>query len=344
MIEDYILAYGFKYNKNILNFDKVNLFRTHDGYPFYASYVIKLNKKLQKLIKNKNTDELFKYIDKVHDEIEQKYPKKINYAHILGRGRNVNIEWQLVYKSKDTFVFDDNFPVDDGVIHDDNNNSGIEFLHLLNKIADDNISGMLKKIADDKNVNVNDILRLLGLDHKIIIVDDYENMEDVIANKNIELEERRKKQPPNLEQQPPNLEQQPPKKELIVKTTKKNKIQKELLIMNEPTKKELIVKITKKKTPKNKEINVEKVKEVVNVEIPINEVSIVKTTKKKIQKNKEINVEKVKEVVNVEIPINEVSIVKTTKKKTQKNVVVDVEIPKNEVVNVEKYKTQHLKI
>jgi len=310
MIEDYILAYGFKYNKNILNFDKVNLFRTHDGYPFYASYVIKLNKKLQKLIKNKNTDELFKYIDKVHDEIEQKYPKKINYAHILGRGRNVNIEWQLVYKSKDTFVFDDNFPVDDGVIHDDNNNSGIEFLHLLNKIADDNISGMLKKIADDKNVNVNDILRLLGLDHKIIIVDDYENMEDVIANKNIELEERRKKQPPNLEQQPPNLEQQPPKKELIVKTTKKNKIQKELLIMNEPTKKELIVKITKKKTPKNKEINVEKVKE----------------------------------VVNVEIPINEVSIVKTTKKKTQKNVVVDVEIPKNEVVNVEKYKTQHLKI
>ncbi len=76
--------------------------------------------------------------------------------------------------------------------------------------------------------------------------------------------------------------------------------------MNEPTK-ELIVKTTKKKTPKNKEINVEKVKEVVNVEIPKNKVSIVKTTKKKTQKNV---------VVDVEIPKNEVSIDKTTKKKT----------------------------
>jgi hypothetical protein len=158
MTETLVLAFGFIYDKYIKNTDKLILCRTSDGFPYYATYIVDLSKKIIKMINNDEEDEILEYIEKINKDLNKKHSDKIKYAQKIAKIKGVNIGWQFVYKNSESYLFADDFPIDEEIYNesdDDDNISGMQFLQLV------------KNISEDKNISFNDLLEILALQNKI---------------------------------------------------------------------------------------------------------------------------------------------------------------------------------
>jgi len=157
MTETLVLAFGFIYDKYIKNTDKLILCRTSDGFPYYATYIVDLSKKIIKMINDDEEDEILEYIEKINKDVNKKHSDKIKYAQKISKIKRVNIGWQFVYKSSESYLFADDFPIDEEIYNesDDDNISGMQFLQLI------------KNISEDKNISFNNLLEILELQNKI---------------------------------------------------------------------------------------------------------------------------------------------------------------------------------
>ena len=158
MTETLVLAFGFIYDKYIKNTDKLILCKTSDGFPYYATYIVDLSKKIIKMINDDEEEEILEYIEKINKDVNKKHSDKIKYAQKISKIKGVNIGWQFVYKSSESYLFADDFPIDEEIYNesdDDDNISGMQFLQLV------------KNISEDKNISFNDLLEILALQNKI---------------------------------------------------------------------------------------------------------------------------------------------------------------------------------
>ena len=218
MTETLVLAYGFIYNKCIKNSEQLLLCRTSDGLPYYAAYIVELSKKILKIIDEDKEEDIVEFIEKINKDAIKNHLDKMKYAQKIGKGRGVSIGWQFVYKSSEGYLFSDDFPEDNGCLFDiaDDNISAIQFLQLL------------KSISEEKNISINDLLQILGLQHKISI-----------TNKEIETHK-----PIEVELVKPITKQEKPKKK-----TKKEIVVEE---QDKSVEVEAVKPITKQEKPKKK--------------------------------------------------------------------------------------------
>ena len=211
MSETLVLAYGFIYNKCIKNTDKLFLCRTSDGLPYYASYIVELRKKILKFIDEDKEEEIVEFIEKINKDAINKHLEKIRYAQTIGKGRGVSIGWQFVFKSSESYLFADDFPIDNGKLYDVNDDkiSAIDFLQLL------------KSISEEKNISINDLLQILGLQSKIFETDKSDGLEEnitVLEDKKPKKKTKKEVSKPDIvEENTAVLEDKKPKKKLLKK-------------------------------------------------------------------------------------------------------------------------------